>query len=154
MFFPELRLEYIFSYTAHLRLPPEVIGATPDGARANFYISGGDVEGPKLKAKILPVGGDWLLVRRDGVAVLDVRATFESHDGALIYVTYGGVTDFGPNGYEEFLKGNLPQKATIRAAPRIQTSHPNYLWLNRLQFLNVGDVEPAIGLVRYDVYAA
>jgi len=39
MFFPKYRSEYIFSYTAQVRLPPEVIGPTPDGIRANFYMS-------------------------------------------------------------------------------------------------------------------
>jgi hypothetical protein len=153
MFVPDYRPEYIFSYTAQVRLPPEVIGPTPDGIRANFYVTGGEVEGPKLKGKIAPVGADWLLIRRDGIAILDVRATIESHDGALIYVPYTGVCDLGPGGYESFLNGTLPQKATIRAVPRFQTSHPSYLWINRLQCLNVGDVDLATGLVRYDVYA-
>ena len=152
MFFTEYRLEYAFSYTAQVRLPPEVIGPTPDGIRANFYVTSGEVDGPKLKGKFAPVGGDWLLIRRDGVAVLDVRATIETHDAALIYLSYNGVADLGPNGYEAFLNGNLPQKATIRAVPRLLTSHPNYLWMNRLQCLNVGDVDLSTGLVRYDVY--
>src|SRR6266404_1579312 len=78
MFVPE----YIFSYTARVRLPPEVIGPTPDGIRVNFYVTGGEVDGPKLKGKVAPVGADWLLIRRDGIAILDVRATIESHDGA------------------------------------------------------------------------
>src|SRR5215469_5774144 len=38
MFFPKYRSEYILSYTAQVRLPPEVIGPTPDGIRANFYL--------------------------------------------------------------------------------------------------------------------
>jgi hypothetical protein len=154
MFVPGYRPEYIFSYTAQVRLPPEVIGPTPDGIRANFYVTGGDVDGPKLKGKIVPVGADWLLIRRDGVAILDVRATIETHDGALIYVPYSGVADLGPDGYNNFLSGNLPQRATIRAVPRFHTSHPSYLWINRLQCLNVGDVDLTTGLVRYDVYAA
>ena len=61
--------------------------------------------------------------------------------------------DLGPDGYESFLKGRLAQEATIRAVPRFQTSDPNYLWLNRLQCLNVGDVDLTTGLVRYDIYA-
>ena len=126
----------------------------PDGIRANFYVIGGEVEGPKLNGKIVPVGADWLLIRRDGVAILDVRATIETHDGALIYVPYTGISDLGPDGYDRFISGNLPQRGTIRAVPRFQTSHPNYLWLNRLQCLNVGDVDLGTGLVRYDVYAA
>ena len=93
MFFSDYRPEYIFSYTAQLRLPPEIIGPTPDGIRANFYVIGGEVDGPKLKGKIVPVGADWLLIRRDGVAILDVRTTIETYNGALIYLPYTGVCD-------------------------------------------------------------
>ena len=80
---PECKLEYLFSFSFGLKLPPEVIGPVPEGIRANFYLTGGSVEGPRLKGKVLPVGADYLLLRKDGVAVLDVRATFESEDGAL-----------------------------------------------------------------------
>src|SRR6266481_1643631 len=100
MFVPDYRPEYIFSYTAQVRLPPEVIGPTPDGIRVNFYVTGGEVDGPKLKGKVAPVGADWLLIRRDGIAILDVRATIESHDGSLIYLPFTGVSDLGPGGYD------------------------------------------------------
>jgi Protein of unknown function (DUF3237) len=60
MFAPGYRPEYIFSYTAQVQLPPEVIGPAPDGIGANFYVISGEVEGPKLKGKIAPVGADWL----------------------------------------------------------------------------------------------
>jgi hypothetical protein len=83
-------LEHIFSYSAILKNPPEIIGPVPEGIRANFYVTGGEVKGPKLNGKILPVGGDWLTIRPDGVGILDVRATFETNDGALIYTTLLG----------------------------------------------------------------
>ena len=48
-------LEHIFSYTVTLH-PPEVIGPVPEGARANFYVSSGEVTGPKVHGKFHPVG--------------------------------------------------------------------------------------------------
>src|SRR3981189_3748580 len=93
MFVPDYRPEYIFSYTAQVRLPPEVIGPTPEGIRVHFYCTAGDVDGPKLTAKLVAAGGDWILIRRDGVAMSDVRATLETREVALIYVAYGGVCD-------------------------------------------------------------
>src|SRR5262245_49906621 len=104
----EYRLEHIFTYTGTLAGQPEVIGPVPEGIRLNFYSTGGEIVGPKLRGNVRAVGGDWFTVRRDGVAVLDVRTTFETLDGALILVTYSGMIDFGENGYEEFLRGNLP----------------------------------------------
>jgi hypothetical protein len=105
-----------------------------------------------VKGTFAPVRADEVLVRRDGVAILDVRGTLQTGDGALIYVPYTGIGDLGPDGYERFLRGELPPRIGLRGVPRFRTSHSSYLWLNRLQCLNVGDVETATGIVRYDVY--
>jgi hypothetical protein len=146
-------LEHICSYSATLRQPPEVIGETPLGFRFNAYITGGEVTGPRIRGRVLPVGADWLTIRTDGVGVLDVRATMETHDGALIYCAYGGVMDFGPDGYQRMLSGNPPARIAIQVVPRFLTSHPGYLWLNRLQCLNVGMADFATSSVSYDTYA-
>jgi len=37
--------------------------------------TGGNFDGPKLRGVVLPGGGDWLRIRGDGAAELDVRAT-------------------------------------------------------------------------------
>ena len=74
---PECKLDYFLSSSFALKLPPEVIGELPEGIRANFYLDGRSVEGPRLKGKVLAVGADYLVIRKDGVRVLDVWATFE-----------------------------------------------------------------------------
>lgn len=146
-------LEHLCSYSATLRQPLEVIGETPLGLRANAYITGGEISGPRLRGKVLAVGADWLTIRTDGMGMLDVRATMETHDGALIYVAYQGVMDLGPDGYQRMVSGNPPAKAAIQAVPRFLTAHPDYLWLNRLQCLNVGMADFATSSVSYDTYA-
>lgn len=146
-------LEHIFSYNATLA-PPEVIGPVPEGIRVNVYATGGEVHGPKLHGKLRPVGGDWLLVRQDGIGMLDVRATIEAHDGALIYITYTGVIDLGEDGYQQFLQGApVPSGTAIRMAPRFHTAHANYRWLNRLQCMGIGQAFLERSEVVYDVYA-
>src|SRR5262245_26048165 len=117
----DYKLEHICSFTGVLVSPPEVLGPLPEGIRVNFYTSGGVITGPKIRGKVRPVGGDWMTVRRDGVAILDVRATFETHDGALILVMYSGVIDLGLDGYDRFLRGELPVAAQIRISPRFLT---------------------------------
>ena len=50
--------ELIMSYTAKLA-DPEVIGATPEGIPVNFYVTGGEVTGPKSPANFaqsVPIG--------------------------------------------------------------------------------------------------
>lgn len=147
------RLEHIFSFGAALESPPEAIGPVAEGVRVNFYSQGGDVTGPKLQGRCRPVGGDWLTVRRDGVSILDVRTTLESHDGALIAISYTGVGDLGEDGYQRFLDGNLPARLALHVTPRFQTAHPAYLWLNRIQCLGIGEVDMERSYVSYDVYA-
>jgi Protein of unknown function (DUF3237) len=77
-------LEHICSYCAQLQNPLEVIGPVPEGIRINFYVTSGEVTGPKIRGILRPVGGDWFTIRTDGIGLLDVRATIETHDNALI----------------------------------------------------------------------
>jgi hypothetical protein len=149
----EYSMEHICSYSARLQSPPEIIGPTPEGLRLNVYVAGGEVTGPRLQGKVLPVGADWLTIRPDGVGILDVRATLATDDGALIYVAYRGVGDAGEDGYQRFLDGDLPERLPLRVVPRYMTAHPDYLWLNRLQCVNIGEADLRNWVVSYDVYA-
>ena len=89
----------------------------------------------------------------DGIGVLDVRATMELEDGALVYTTYSGVADLGPDGYHKFLEGNPPELVELRITPRYHTGHSDYLWLNRLQCVGVGAVDMKQMKVSYDICA-
>jgi hypothetical protein len=149
----EYQLEHIMSYHARLT-DPEVIGPLPEGVRVNVYLTGGEIIGPKLSGKFRPVGGDWLTIRRDGVGILDVRATMETNDGALIYYSFCGTIDLGEDGYEQFLQGRpLASGIPIRMSPRFLTSHSNYSWLNRLHCIGIGQAFVERSEVACDVYA-
>lgn len=149
----DYRLEHITSYSATLESPPEVIGPLPEGIRVNFYVTGGSADGPRLQGKLRAVGGDWLTIRRDGVGILDVRATIETPDEALIYVAYSGVAELGEDGYDRFLAGDPPKRFPLRTAPRLYSAHPDYQWVNRLQFISIGEADIERSEVFYDVYA-
>ena len=148
-----VKLEPIFSFAVGIS-EPEVIGETPEGLRANYYLTGGNATGDRVTGKFLPVGGDWVCVRRDGIAVLDVKATIETNDGALIFVYYHGTIDLGEDGYSRFMVGDLPPGPFVaRASPRLVTSHPRYLWLNRLYCVGLGKLFPDRSEVTYDVFS-
>jgi hypothetical protein len=146
-------LEHILSYTGTLADPPEAIGPLPDGIRVTFYSTGGEFEGPRCRGKLRPVGGDWMTIRKDGIGLLDVRTTFETHDGALILVTYTGLVDLGENGHDSFLRGELPTPVKLRIQPRFYTTHPDYVWLNRLFCVGIGEYNRAANHAQYDIYA-
>ena len=149
----KLNAEPLFAYSAGLHVPPEMIGPVPEGARATFYISGGQLLGPRLRGRMLPVGADWATVRRDGMLMLDVRGTFETDDGALIFVEYRGLGDLGADGYEQFLAGKLPPRLPLRTTPIFRTAHPQYQWLHRQLCVGIGEADLEKFTVSYDVYA-
>src|SRR5437667_3594786 len=81
------------------------IGAVPHGTRVTAPITSGHFEGPRLRGKVLPGGGDWTLLRGDGVLELDLRLTLETDDGALIHMTSLGLRHDGAPGSSEQPRG-------------------------------------------------
>jgi hypothetical protein len=146
-------LEFVARLEGRLEPVPLVIGPTSEGLRINFPISGGTVDGPRLKATVIPGGADYYRLRPDGVALIDVHATLKTDDGAVIYVEYRGVSDMGEDGYEKGLQGQMPDVIRLHVAPRFHTAHPSYLWMNRRQFIGIGESRPGSNLVAYDLYA-
>src|SRR5438552_19104492 len=102
--------------------PPQRLGAVPHGTRAIAPITSGHFEGPRLRGKVLPGGGDWTLLRPDGVLELDLRVTLETDDGALIHMTFEGLRDDGTPGAPYF-----------RTLPRFETADAKYSSLNDLK---------------------
>src|ERR1700730_3375936 len=85
----DFKTEFLFDMVADLDRGLR-IGDGGFGRRVLFGSAGGAFEGPRLHGEVLPGGGDWALFRPDGAMTLDVRLTLRTHDGALIYMTYGG----------------------------------------------------------------
>ena len=102
---------------------------------------------------MLPGGGDWVLVRKDGVSQLDVRITLRTDDGALIYVTYRGISTMTPEMRQRILKGEVvnPSEYYFRTTPVFETAAEKYAWLNKLVAVGVGR-RTRTG-VEYSVYA-
>ena len=148
----KFEMEHVFSYSAQLA-PPELIAPMVEGARAHFYIQGGSVQGPRLRGTFKAVGADWYCLRRDGIGEVDVRTTVLTDDGALIYVSYRGLSDLGEAGYEKFLRGETPPKVALRTAPMLRTAHADYQWLHRLFFVGIGEIDMGTLKAEYDVYS-
>ena len=131
---------------------PRIVGPTPEGIRVTWNAASGTVVGPKLSATVLQ-GADWMRVRTDGVGIIDVRALLETGEGARIMSVYSGVMEFGKDGYQNFLHNKLPKPLRAWTAQRFLTADSNYSWLNRLQFISVGEVFLDDLNYVYDVYA-
>lgn len=132
--------------------PPEIIGPVPEGFRMNVYVTGGWFRGPKLTGTLLPVGGDWLLLRNDGIGQLDVRATGVTDDGATIYTWYSGLLRFSPEQQAALLEGSMPEGPfTLNTAPMFRTADPRYAWLNHTLAVSTGWGDA--GVVQYRWFA-
>ena len=111
---------------------PLDVGATPHGARRIVPFTGGTFEGPSIHGEILPGGADWLLVRPDGVAELDIRAAGRTDDGAVIYAMERGYLRASPDAFQRIARGETvdPDAYTFRLITTYETASPRYAWLN------------------------
>jgi hypothetical protein len=116
-------------------------------------VKGGTFEGPKLQGVVLPGGGDWLLIRPDGVRELDVRITLRTDDAHLIYMSYRGIFHISPEVLQRILYGEAVDPAAyyLRTTPVFETAAEKYGWLNRTVAVGIGERQPS-GL-GYEVYA-
>jgi hypothetical protein len=130
-----------------------VFGPTPEGLRISYYIANGRWTGPRIHARYRAEGGDWIVLRRDGVAVPNARATVEADDGALLYYELTGTIDLGPEGYARGLANDLPEVAALSLVARVTTASEKWQWLNRLTLVGAGVVNLKIGRTDYDLYS-
>ncbi|MBM3644836.1 MAG: DUF3237 domain-containing protein [Alphaproteobacteria bacterium] len=148
-----LRTAHLF--TISIDVDPVVVdlGETPYGRRRIATVRGGKFEGEELRGTVDPApGGDWLLLRRDGILQLDVRLTLRTHDDALVYMTYWGMRHGPPWVIDRLNKGEKvdPSEYYFRTTPRFETSSEKYRFLNRIVSVATGRRE-SNGPV-YDVF--
>ena len=147
-----MKLELLMEYYANLESPLEV-GVGSFGNRVIVEVNGGEFNGPKLKGKIRTLGcADWLVFDADGIGHLDVRGTFETHDGALIYVQY-----YGNMVVNDAMQAALAGTGDIDyggteffTSPRMETGDERYRWVNKVVAVAQGRVVK--GRVEYQVY--
>jgi hypothetical protein len=130
---PEIKTEFLFKIV--LEVPSILdLGETPYGRRRIARVGGGSFEGPRLKGEVIAGGGDWLLLRRDGVLQLDVRLTMQTHDQQLIYMMYRGYRHGPPDVIERLNRGEDvdPSLYYFRVTPYFETSAKSYEWINKI----------------------
>jgi hypothetical protein len=123
---------------------PQKIGAVPHGTRVTAPIESGHFEGPRLRGEVLPGGGDWTLLRSDGVLELDLRVTLKTDDGALVAMSSFGLRQGPPEVLAALSRGERvdPSAYYFRTIVRFDTAHTKYLFLNRLLAVSTGDRRP------------
>lgn len=132
-----MAIELVPLCTVHAQLkPPIEVGTGPAGTRLIFEVASARVQGDRLRGELVgAAAADWLLIGPEGTRSLDVRVTFRTDDGAIIFGQYYGRSSRG-----------LDLPATIYVAPRFETSDERYVWLNRIQAIGKGTLQEDLSL--------
>ncbi len=119
------------------------LGPAACGERRYVPLTGGTVRGPELNGTVLQGGVDWQWQRADGVLEISAHYVIRTDDGALIEVRSDGLRH-GPAEVMQRLARGEPvarDEYFFRTLMRLQTGHPNWLHLNRVMALAVGQRE-------------
>jgi hypothetical protein len=132
---------------------PLIVPDGPVGTRRILYAKRGTFSGTKFRGELLPGGGDWVLQRQDGIAVLDIRFVLRTDDEQFIYMICQGIFDISPEIRERIRTGSEvdPSEYYFRTAVIFETGAEKYRWLNRLLAVGVGR-RTSTGMVT-DVFA-
>jgi hypothetical protein len=147
-----LATEYVFEYRTQLEQPLP-IGRVPSGTRVFWQARGGGLSGPRLNGDVLAGGGDWALTGSDGWTRVDVRGQIRTDDGAILYLSYGGVIEptealaraiatGGETGFDDHY---------WRVAVGVETGDPRYAWLTQSMLVGRGRILSGPG-VAYQVF--
>lgn len=149
----DLQTEFLYTVIIDIGDVLDLRG-TPHGHWCIFPTTRGTFVGPKLKGEVLPGGGDWFLRRPDGVCEIDVRNTYRTDDGQLIYIQYRGILDI-PLAvvWNRIMEGAEvePSEYYSRVTPYFETGSEKYAWLNRIVAVGIGKLEAH--WVSHKVYA-
>jgi len=103
---------------------PEKLGPSdlaPDGKREEIWpVTGGVFYGPEIRGIVVPGGGDFPVLRPDGVEVVDALYRLRTDDGVTIIIHNRGIS------YSE---------SKYRLAPQFTVTAGKYDWLNKAMFI-------------------
>ena len=138
-----MELAFEFKYQVELK-PPAMVGQGAYGTRMFFEVVGGTVEGERLKGKVQPGGGDWMLLGPDGWGRLDIRGILEADDGALIYLRYHGLLEMNEKVQQALASdaGTDFGDQYFRTTPVFETGDQRYAWLTQSAFVAEGRATP------------
>jgi hypothetical protein len=146
------QLEYAFSIGITLTkaqyLKPTTMGAT----RAAVYAAEGTIEGA-ITGKVVPMsGGDWPLVRPDGVIDFDARYLLELDDGTIVYLQNRGYRWAYTADAAERMSRNEPADSGeyyMRVSPKFDVAAGPHDWLAKHVFVGVAEKVPGANRIHY-----
>jgi len=128
------------------------LGQGPLGERRYIPLGGGTVRGPELNGSLVEGGVDWQINRADGALEIAAHYVIRADDGALIEVRSEGLRHGPAEVMARLARGDQVGRDEyyFRTAVRFTTGAPQWLHLNKLLAIAVGQREAA--LVKLDFY--
>ena len=124
-----------FEFRARLLLSPALEFGLIEGVKKRIVpIVGGTLLGPRIRAEILDVGGDWEFVLSDGVAFMNMPYVVRTNDQTLISVSHAGIRR-SPRPIPDEPGAFSPYYC--RVMPRFDAPNGRYQWLRENFFLGV-----------------
>ena len=147
---PDPVLEPAFEVRVHVDPALRVGGRSPHESLHVVPITGGTVDGPRLRGEVLPGGEDWY-VDRDGAIALDARYVLRADDGALIAITNRGFWRASPE-VTARLDAGEPVSETeyyYRTSPVFTTESPAHRWLTETVFVGLAREDDGDVCIRF-----
>jgi Protein of unknown function (DUF3237) len=141
-----------FAFEARITLAPVIEQGVVDGKRKRFIaITGGTVQGPRLKGTILPGGGDWQSIHPDGLTEIFARYSIKADDGTVIAITNPGVRVASTDVIARLSAGEDVDPALyyFRTAPVFEVAAGPHAWLRRSVFVGRGIRKPDHVIVQF-----
>lgn len=146
---PQLR--FAFEIRADIA-PSEHVGNGAGDVLDFTPITGGTVDGPRLRGTILAGGGDWSVQRGPTVYELDARYLIRADDGSLIDVVNRGfyrVSTAELMARAEAGEELDPSEVYFRTSPVFRTDAPAHRWMAETVFVGLARDEGAQVCVRF-----
>lgn len=146
-------LEHAFTISIELSRLYKVEPTALGDQRCAIYATEGKVEGPKLNGRVVPMsGGDFPLVRPNGVIDFDARYLLEADDGAIIYMQNRGFRWASTPEVAARMARNEPADHSeyyMRVSPKFDAPAGPHEWLTRHVFVGVAEKVPGANRIHY-----
>jgi Protein of unknown function (DUF3237) len=148
-------LEHVFTISIDLGEPYWIRPPARGEMRAAIFATAGTVEGPRLNGRVIPMsGGDFPLVRPDGVIDFDARYLLEADDGAIIYLQNRGYRWARSPEIAALMARNepvAPGDYYMRVSPQFDVPEGPHAWMAKHVFVGVAEKVPKANRIHYFV---
>jgi len=134
-----------YAFTAHVQIAAPVEQGVVDGGRQRFIaITGGTIDGPRLKGTILPGGGDWQTILPGGLTQVVARYFIRADDGTVIGIENPGVRVASAEVTDKLARNEPvdPSAYYFRTTPRFTVTAGPHEWMRRAVFVARGIRRP------------